>query len=90
MLSIIAVSQMAKADQLADCEQLLTLSDKAISSQAETIDALSQQNKRLSGALDFQVSESARLDSWYRRPEYVIPASLVIGFLGGAYVMRGK
>ncbi len=93
---LLLASPMAHADQteqLAECEALLDSADVVIDKQAETITELDVQNGRLSKALDFQVSETARLTeqntAWYREPQFVGSTALLVGFLAGVLVNRG-
>jgi uncharacterized protein (DUF3084 family) len=79
-----------KDDQIAACEKVIELSDKAIEQQATVITEQEIQAQRLSNALNYQIAETARLSAektaWYRQPQYVVPVSIVLGFIGGVYV----
>lgn len=77
-----------KDEQIAACEDALASADRAIDLQASTIQALSDQNYRLSKSLDYSYAELAKADAWYRQPGFTIPASIIVGFFAGAYAVK--
>lgn len=85
-----AASCACDPSQLAACERIIELGEISINTQADTIDALSAQNHRLEQALLAAKEELDVKQAWYRKSEYVGPATFILGFVAGAYLVRAK
>jgi hypothetical protein len=93
----LAISPLtAKADEVAQCldrvsacEDALDSADQAINKQAELIDELAAQNRRLQEAVNYQTSELSKERAWYRDPSFTLPVSFAAGALLGAFIVNG-
>ena len=74
------------------CQAALTSADKLIKLQGEQIanqGALIKHYDALNEALLKQLADlKGREGAWYKKPQYTVPLSLVLGFFVGAYVMH--
>lgn len=70
------------------CDQTLRACDEALTSCMVLVEAHEQENSALRRLLAHKNEKIEGLNVWYRQPQYVIPASLLIGVVGGLYLGR--
>jgi hypothetical protein len=66
-----------------NCEAVLNECDRALSSCMELVEAHEAEGAALRRMLQHKNEEIADLNVWYRQPQYMVPAAILVGLLGG-------
>ncbi len=70
------------------CNEVLDQCDAALTSCMQLVEAHEAEEAALRRMLNHKNEEINDLNAWYRKPQYVIPASLLIGIVGGMYLAK--
>lgn len=68
---------------LSMCHERFLEQGQYIEQQSKALETLSADNQKL-----LEQYKQAMTRAWYERPEYVVPAAIVLGLLGGVWASK--
>lgn len=87
-LALSVLSSSPVSAQGPTCDEVLTECDRALESARLLIIAHEDESTALRKLLFTKNETISDLRVWYRQPQYIVPASLLIGIVGGLYLGR--